>query len=144
MDPVTALGLACNILQLVETAIKITKQVKEIHNRGALSANDEVKTWANEIAAQEEEFTVEIQAKGLTLSPRYARIRDLAREVTSVNAELKRILNNIELEKNRPGRKNPPLKQILKTYIKKPQLEQLATRLQKCESLLDSTILREL
>lgn len=42
MDGVTALGLVCNIVQLVETGIKIGKQCKQVHDRGSLIELDQI------------------------------------------------------------------------------------------------------
>ena len=69
MDPVTASDLACNILQAVETGIKIIKQTKHIRDRGSLSANDELEEWANEVSKDNTEPQVELNTKGPKLSP---------------------------------------------------------------------------
>lgn len=144
MDPITAFGLACNVLQVVEVGIKITKQVKDIHDRGSLSANDEVKQWAKDIAKEEKQLQIDVQAKGHTLGPKDTRVRDLATEAVKVSSELKTILNKIAFAKSQVGKKETAAKQIVRTYLKKSQIDQLTKRLQACETALDRTILRDL
>lgn len=45
MDPVTVLGVFCNVLDLVKTAIKLSKTVKELHDKGSSKDYEELGTW---------------------------------------------------------------------------------------------------
>jgi hypothetical protein len=144
MDPVTAFGLACNILQVVEVTIKVTKQLKEIHERGSLSENDHVKEWAEDVVKENKQLESNIQHSGQKLSRTDARVLDRAQEASKISGELKTILNKIAFAKRQAAKKENALKQIVRTHLKKSQIDQLMTRLQICESALDRTILRDL
>jgi hypothetical protein len=144
MDPVTAFGLACNVLQVVETAIKITKQVKEIHDRGSLSENDNVKQWAEDVSKENTILQAELSSSGHKLSRSDVRVRNLAQEAIQVGDDLKRLLNSIAFAKSQAGKKENALKQIVRTQLKKGSIDRLTTRLQVCETALDRTVLREL
>ena len=144
MDPVTAFGLACNVLQVVEIGIKITGQIKEIHDRGSLLSSDEVELWAVEVLKNNQDLNNEVKAKGSKPSPADIRIQRLAEDTIKIADELKRLLNTIVFAKRQAGVKASALKQLVRTHFKKTQIEKLRTQLKGVESALDRTILREL
>jgi hypothetical protein len=144
MDLVSAFGLAANVLQVVETAIRVTGQIKEIHDRGSLSDNDDVSAWAKEVSEDNNELQQELRS--IQAAPRRfdRRILDLAKAAATALEELKILLNKITFEKGRPGVKASTLKQICKTYFKRSQIERLSKQLQDCENTLSRTILKDL
>lgn len=144
MDSVSALALACNVAQLVDTGIKIIKQIKEIHDRGSLSDNDEIEQWAKEVSQNNTVLEKELAARGQTLGPADIRVRQLAVNAVDLGSELKRLLNSITFANNQAGPRANALKQIVRTHLKKGQIEKISTRLRVCEATLDRTILRDL
>ena len=50
MDPLTILSVAANVVALTETSIRVILQLKQIHDRGSLEANDTIKQWAEEVS----------------------------------------------------------------------------------------------
>lgn len=144
MDPVTAFSLACNVLQVVEVGIKILQQIKEVRDRGSLSANDEVRKWADEVSREDKQLRIEFNATGQQLDRTDIRVRSLAEETIEISNSLKTTLNSIELARGEAKGKANALKQIVRTYMKKHQIDTLSTRLQVCEAALDRTILRDL
>jgi hypothetical protein len=51
MDPVTALGLACNVLDLVKTAISLGKVAKHLHDTGSTKEHEELESLADRLDA---------------------------------------------------------------------------------------------
>jgi hypothetical protein len=96
MDPVTAIGLACNVLQLINSGIKIGTQIHEAYKYGTCSALDATRVWVAGIL----EIDAEIQQKTAThisSSQFDARIAKLAAKTAAQVQELKTIADKIAL-----------------------------------------------
>jgi hypothetical protein len=144
MDPVTALGLACSILQLIETAVTITKQVKEIHDRGSLSVHDEIEKWAEDIARERNHIRADVRAPAQTMTRVDKRVLTFAQQSIDVTEELKKVLNRIAFGKWQAGGNSNSLKRVVRSYVKKSKIDELTKKLQDCESELGKTMLGEL
>lgn len=142
MDGVTALGLVCNIFQLVETGIKIGKQCKQVHDRGSLIELDQIEQWAREIADANEELKIVLPPPGSTLTASHKRIQKLAQDSLATTQKLKEILNEIKFD--RSTRTRGSLAQICQKYFKRGKLDELRTQLQQMERQIDHTMVTDL
>jgi uncharacterized protein Yka (UPF0111/DUF47 family) len=66
MDPITALGLACTVLDLVDRAIQCGKMVKKLHDEGFTDDQQDLKAVAD---------TMEAVVSGLQKAPSNAKVR---------------------------------------------------------------------
>jgi hypothetical protein len=141
MDPVTALGLACNILQLVEQAIEATKVCKELYEQGSLDESNKVEEYAEGISAANKELEATFVKQAITISVRATRVQKIANEASATAAELKKVLNQLKVSKNQIG---AAFKTFLKTVIKKGTIDRLREKLERQDAALRSGILKEL
>jgi hypothetical protein len=51
MDPISALSLACNVIQLVEFSIESAKVCKELYDNGSIDENNRIEKYTTEITA---------------------------------------------------------------------------------------------
>jgi hypothetical protein len=142
MDPVMALSFAANIVALTETSIRILFLLKQVHERGSFEGNDAVKEWAETVSKD-----VELLQKGLsarrptTLSPLEKRVLQLAQSIRDTSDELTRLLSKIAYHKDQAGKKESALKQVVRTWLKRGQIESLELKLKKARDDMNSGML---
>lgn len=81
-------------------------------------------------------------ATGSTLTASHKRIRKLAQDSLNITQELKKILNEIKLD--RSTRTRGSLAQICQKYFKKGKLDELRMQLQQIERQIDHTMVIDL
>ena len=141
MIPLSALSLACNVTQLLEQAVHIAKNCKEIYDRGSLGENDEIEQFAKEVAEANKELQDELATA--SLSRRDERIRTVAQKSLFLSNELRKILNRIKFGKAKTSGTSNAFKAWIRTTIKKGQIEKLQKQLQEQERQLGSGMLKD-
>jgi hypothetical protein len=136
MDPLTGLSVACSVLQLVETAIKIGKELKEIHSKRSLAQNDDTKAWAQKLRTGSEE--VKKAASGTNDLDAAIR-REVESAVTSVH-ELDSILTSILLKAS--GQNVGTLKQWWRMKRNRGKIDDLVKKLESRDRVIQSLILK--
>ena len=138
MEPLSALSLACSVVQLVEQAIKVAGKCKEIYDRGSLEENDRLEESAKDIAEANTE--VQTQLLGARISGRDVRLKKIAQDCINTATELDTTLKLIKFEKNRKS----VVKAWVRTAIKRGKIEKLQKSLQEHDRLLQSGLLKDL
>jgi hypothetical protein len=142
MDPLTALGLACNIFSLVEQGIEAAAVCKELYERGSLDDNNNVERYAEGLAAANNDLQAVLKARATT---RATRLQKIAEDASKAAADLKTELNKLKLSKSTGNRRTgTAFKMTLKTIFKKGTIDKLLKALEKQEAALQSGLLKEL
>ena len=151
MDPVTALSLACGAVQLVETGVKITKQIKEVYEYGSDSALENISLWTDQLSTGWRQLQQEVQNTGPIRTSFDLRIRQLVTTAIDHAVKLEDLLKRIAPPQGQPEKRSNYLQrtfravaQVSRANIKKVEIEHLSARLRECRSDIDSAILNVL
>jgi hypothetical protein len=139
MEPISALSLACNVLQLVEQAIDAARACKQIYDRGSLEQNDNLEQLAEAVTTANKDLTHELTRNH---SVRNVRVTQLAREATETALELQKVLNNIKFAKGPGNGFSRVFKQTIRSLIKRGTIERVETRLKNQEKALRSGLIK--
>jgi ankyrin repeat protein len=147
LDPLTALGLAGNLIQVIQFSYDIVSEGNKIYNDSGsvLSQNktaEEVATDLSELTqslkAKQEEWRV---AHGRTaLEPDETRLRNLCDRCVEVAYELQIQLNKLKAKDGR-GKRLRSYKQALISVWRKNDIEEIAARLKRYQEELDTRVL---
>ncbi|KIW63158.1 hypothetical protein PV04_10026 [Phialophora macrospora] len=142
MEPLTALGLACNIVTLVEQGIEAAAVCKELYERGSLDENNHIERYADGLAAANNDLQASLKAHATT---RATRLQKIAEDASKAAADLKTELNKLKLSKNTGNRRaGGAFKTTLRTIFKKGTIDKLLKALERQEAALQSGLLKEL
>jgi hypothetical protein len=130
MDPVTALGLACNVLDLVGKAIKCGKTVYKLYKDGFTEDQEDLESVAG---------TLESVVTGLQKVPNNANVRKsamdpqifkLLTESTKLCGELRDLVK--KCKPKTPGSWRAAGVAALKKLVHKSDIESLEKKLETC------------
>lgn len=141
MDPITALGLACNILQLVEQGIEAAKVCKQLYRQGSLDENKKIEEYATLLSAENRDLEATFGKQALTTPTRATGLQKVANDAYKTAAELNKILNQLKVSKNQMG---AAFRTSLKTLVKKGTIDRVRTELERHDAALNSGLLKEL
>ena len=141
MEPISALSLVANVTQLVEQAIRVVKNCKEIYDRGSLEANDDIERFAKEVT--EANIRLKDELATTRLSRRDKTLQELAEKSLQSSDELKAIVNQIKFGKSRPAGKMPVFRAWIRAALKRGLIEKLETQLREQERSLRSSLIKE-
>ena len=145
MDPITGIGLAASVIQLVTFGISAAKTCKEIYEQGVLDDNSQVDYVANHLAS----LTVSIQqslqisnTQSLVLSKEEKELVDLSRRCEECALKLQHELQKLQTK--------PRASIILaaskaaRALWKKNSIEQIQKQLENYRSTLEISLLSRL
>jgi ankyrin repeat protein len=147
LDPLTALGLAGNLIQVIQFSYDIVSEGNKIYNDSG-SVHGQNKT-AEEVATDLSELTQNLKAKqeewrvahGRTsLEPDETRLRNLCDRCVEVAYELQIQLNKLKAKDGR-GKRLKSYKQALISVWRKDDIEEIAARLKRYQQELDTRVL---
>ena len=150
LDPLTALGLAGNLIQVIQFSYDIVSEGNKIYNDSG-SVLSQNKT-AEEVATDLSELTQSLKAKQeewrvahgrLPLEPDETRLRNLCDRCVEVAYELQIQLNKLKA-KDGPGKRLKSYKQALISVWRKGDIEEIAARLKRYQEELDTRVLLSL
>ena len=139
MDPIAALSLACNVLQLIEGAVDAAKACKQIHDRGSLVENDRIDDLATSVAEASRDLTRELSM----CKSRNVRLNKLAKDAASTAKELQTMLNSVKFAKTQAG-KIGLTKLTLRTLLKRGAIKKLESQLKDHQNALGTSLLSEI
>jgi ankyrin repeat protein len=147
LDPLTALGLAGNLIQVIQFSYDIVSEGNKIYEDagdvlGQNKTAEEVATDLSELTqnlkAKQEEWRV---AHGRTaLEPDETRLRNLCDRCIEVAYELQIQLNKLKAKDGR-GKRLRSYKQALVSVWRKDAIEEIAERLKRYQQELDTRVL---
>ncbi|KAJ9605381.1 hypothetical protein H2200_010038 [Cladophialophora chaetospira] len=144
-DPISALSLACNVLQLVEQAIEAAKLCKDLYQRGSLDENNSIEEYADRIGAANNDLDAVLKRRALAPTTRTTRLDKICDESTKAAAALKLELNKLKLSKKQGiGQLGRAFTMTLRTIWKKGTIERLQHQLEAQEAALRAGLVKEL
>lgn len=147
LDPLTALGLAGNLIQVIQFSYDIVSEGNKIYHDtgGVLDHNKTTEEVASDLSeltqalkTKQEEWRV---AHGRTaLDPDETRLRNLCDRCVEVAFELQIQLNKLKAKEGR-GKRLRSYKQALISVWRKDAIEEIAARLKRYQQELDTRVL---
>ena len=143
MDPLTALSLACNALQIIDFGAKMIAKCKELHKHGALAENEEIESMARHLT----NLTTDLKLPGSFPSAESVQqghqedkdILKLAQRCSETASELICELQNLGIQ-GKHRRRDAVRKAIKETWNQSP-MKSIQRRLKQYQRTLNTTIL---
>ncbi|KAH7041571.1 uncharacterized protein B0I36DRAFT_345160 [Microdochium trichocladiopsis] len=136
MEALGALSLACNILQLVDTGLKVTAALKQIRDEHKPDAS--VTANATTLRELSHEIDQSLKAQSSQGPPGNTNLLARARDMTTVSQQLEKLLHRFS-----SGQKSR-IRDVIKYYSVKGDIQSQEKRLRETQQALQSTILVEL
>lgn len=140
IDPLSALGLASNIFQLLEQGIKAAVACNELYKRGSVDANNEIDRYAQSISIANKELETVLNKQEGPRANRARRLQNIANEAYATAEDLKKVLNNLKLSKSQW---KGAFKTSLKSILKKGTIDRIRAKLEQQDQALRSALLKD-
>ncbi|KIW27858.1 uncharacterized protein PV07_07559 [Cladophialophora immunda] len=145
MEPISALSLACNVLQLVEQAIEAAKVCKELYERGSLDENNEIERYAEGLTALNNDVEAVLKQHPATTPSRASKLQAIANDASKTAVELKKVLNQLKLSKKQGIRaKGGAFLMTLRSIWKKGTIDKLRVKLEDQDAALQSGLMKDI
>ena len=148
LDPITALGVAGNVMQVIDFSYKLVSEGNKIYHstNGALEENRAAEELASDLArltsGLSESQRKWIKARGDTqLDPDETRLRNICDRCTEIAVELNVQLQKLKVQDGSNHRRLKSYKQAIVSVWRNDSVEQIATRLDKYRQELNTHIL---
>ncbi|KAF5536299.1 NACHT domain-containing protein [Fusarium mexicanum] len=138
LEPLAALGLVCNVLQLVEVGLKTATLCKNVYRTG--DPDPDLNIYAQSLAATASSLTRSLEVSQQPLNIEDARLLTLARNCRDAEAEWRKKTPARFLSQHQP-RKRDRLGAVFRGIINKPEIDRLERQLQKAKESLETDLL---
>ena len=146
MDPLTALSLACNVIQVIDFSAKIVTKCKELYKDGASAKNKDIESMAKYLA----NISTDLKIPETSLSADSAQqecqedeqLLKLAQQCSETANELICELQKLAIQGTR--RKRDAVLKAVKETWNETIIESIENRLQQHRKTLDTLILIDL
>ncbi|RKL23583.1 hypothetical protein BFJ72_g14445 [Fusarium proliferatum] len=138
LEPLAALGLVCNIVQLVEVGLKTATLCKNAYRTG--EPDPELSVYAQNLAVTAATLSQSLQHSQQPLDLSDSRLLTLARNCRDAEAEWRNKTPARFLSQQQP-RKRDRLGAVFRGIINKPEIDRLESQLQKAKDSLETDLL---
>ncbi|KAF5650847.1 NACHT domain protein [Fusarium sp. NRRL 25303] len=138
LEPLVALGLVCNIVQLVEVGLKTAKLCKNAYRTG--EPDPELSVYAENLAVTASSLSQSLEDSQQPLNLDESRLLALARNCRDAEAEWRKKTPARFLSPQQP-RKRDRLGAVSRGIINKPEIDRLESQLQKAKDSLETELL---
>lgn len=138
LEPLAALGLVCNIVQLVEVGLKTATLCKNAYRTG--EPDPELSVYAQNLAVTAATLSQSLQHSQQPLDLSESRLLTLARNCRDAEAEWRNKTPARFLSQQQP-RKRDRLGAVFRGIINKPEIDRLESHLQKAKDSLETDLL---
>ena len=148
LDPLTALGVAGNVLQIIDFGIRLVSEGNEIHrsangtleeNRAAEELAKDLESLTRDLSKSQENW---IKAHGATqLDPEEIRLRNICDKCTEIAVDLNIHLQKLKVPEGAKHRKLKSYKQALVSVWRQDKVEDIARRLAKYQDAINTHVL---
>ncbi|KAF6521734.1 hypothetical protein HZS61_013262 [Fusarium oxysporum f. sp. conglutinans] len=138
LEPLAALGLVCNVLQLVEVGLKTATLCKNAYRTG--EPDPELSVYAQNLADTASGLSQSLELSQQPLNLEDARLLTLARNCRDAEAEWRKKTPSRFLSQQQP-RKRDRLGAAFRGVINKPEIDRLEGQLQKAKESLEADLL---
>lgn len=134
MDPLTALGIACNVMQVISFAHEVASAVKQLKKDG--SVDPKLREHAGNLSATSEQLNQSLSDFNATpISKPQADLRDIATKCLQTSTAMQSKLDQID--SNGRG----PIMKVFKMKWKMSELQKLENDMQKYQDGMQTRIL---
>ena len=148
IDPLAALGLAGNVLQLIDFSFKLVSEGNKLYRSasGTLEENKAAEDLANDLSSlttgvsQLQNKWIEAHGNA-SLEPDEIQLRNICDRCTEIATELNLQLQKLKIEDGAKHRKLKSYKQALVLVWRKDAIDQVANRLEKYRQELNTQVL---
>ncbi len=135
MEPLSALSLACGIIQIVEFSTRVVLSCRQVYKDGALSENNDVEEMATHLASLRDHLDLPDQR-----SP--DELLELGKKCSDTAEDLIKVLQMLKLKG--PRRKRAVATKAFKTLWKKETIDEIWNRLCEYRKILNTHMLLDL
>jgi hypothetical protein len=136
MDPLTAIGLAGNVLAFVDFGVKLVSKAHEIYNKGSTEDDESLAFVIRELRDFSEKL--QTQTSSSVVTPELRSLKKVAAVCEDLADDLLELLEEFKAEN--PKSKRQSAKAVWKSTWKRTEKEDLESRLQRCSQLLDKEL----
>lgn len=145
MDPLSALSLACNVIQLVDFAIDCVQGCKALYEKGSRDEDGTIETYSSTVADANAELQEILKRARQRPGSKPTRLEEIAIAASNTAGELKIEINKLKLSKSQGFRRaGEAFKTALKALVNSGKIRKLLQRLETQETAARSIILKEL
>ncbi|KAJ3545041.1 hypothetical protein NM208_g2714 [Fusarium decemcellulare] len=137
LEPLAALGLACNIMQLLTFGREAISLCRKIDHEG--SSDPSLKTYSEKAGNVSEDLKKHLSLTGSNLAPEDAELAETAKNCKDAADELSNLLQSLSM--NGKSSRREKLITTGKTILKKSRIMQLENNLNNIKSNLDTQLL---
>ncbi|KAF5597728.1 NACHT domain protein [Fusarium subglutinans] len=138
LEPLAALGLVCNVLQLVEVGLKTATLCKNAYRTG--EPDPELSVHAQTLAETASSLTQSLEDSQQPLSYDDSRLLTLAQNCRDAEQEWRKKTPARFLSQQRP-RKRARVGAVLQGIVNKPEIDRLESQLQKAKESMETDLL---
>ncbi|KAI1062783.1 hypothetical protein LB506_006448 [Fusarium annulatum] len=138
LEPLVALGLVCNIVQLVEVGLKTAKLCKNAYRTG--DQDPELSVYAQNLAVTASSLSQSLENSRQPLNLDESQLLALARNCRDAEAEWRKKTPARFLSQRQP-RKRDRLSAVIRGMVSKPETDRLENQLQKAKESLETDLL---
>jgi hypothetical protein len=144
MDPISALSLAANVIQVVDFGIDCIQGCKTLYERGSRDEDGTIELHAESIVQSNKTLQDVLKQQRMTgAAP--ARLLKIASEAFATADELRIEVNKLKLSKSQGVRRAAEAFKItLKAVMKSGRIDKLQKRLEAHDKALKSGLVREI
>ena len=143
MDPLSAFGLACNVIQVVDFSTKVLVRCHELCKNGVSSEFREIESMVKNLI----DLSTELKPSSGVLNPKSISqlyhddqdLRKLAQQCSETATELIAELQKLSIKSRR--RKWDVVRKTVKVFWKKSTIEDTQRRLEQYRRTLDTRVL---
>jgi hypothetical protein len=141
MDPISALGLATNIIQFIEYAAQLVSGCHDIYRsaNGALDSHAALENVAKRLNSLAQDVLGCRPPPTAKQSNAEKRLQEICDECVAVNKKLLELLQKLKV--NGPHRKWESFRQIINITMRKKDVTRLEEDLKQIQWSIDSTLL---
>ena len=146
MEPLSAFALACGVIQVVDSSLKVVVKCREIYKDGASSENKEIDSMARRLKSLTADLklpdTVQSPGSPLSLYNDNEELQQLARQCSETAGELISKLDKLSIRGT--PKKRDVLWKAIKAIWEKNTIEGIQRRLEAHCGTLNTSILKNL
>ena len=145
MDPITGVGLAASVIQLLTFGIDAVKTCREVYQKGSVSDYNNLDYTTNHLAGLTSSLQQSLHSSGTrsrTLTGEEADLVDLARKCEECANKLKKELDKLQTQPRASTLKAARL--AARAIWKKSTIDKINQQLQTYQSILETSLLSRL
>jgi hypothetical protein len=141
MDPVTCLGVASAVVQLVDFTFRILSGTQQLYDDGQLKVHAQISRVVKDLSGLGKEISVSIRSNKISrsLTKNEVELENLCKECGVLAAELITKLKSFEAGDKRSMWVS--VGQVFRSIWSKKEIEEMEKRLSKFRDMMDSRLL---